>query len=254
MIQSALLRDDTGAIRHGFFTRQGGVSEGLYASLNCGLGSADDAGNVRENRSRVASRLGGDPAWLITAHQVHSPRAVIAEAPWPGSPPQADAIVTRTPGLIVGVLSADCAPILLADAEAKVIAAVHAGWRGALGGVIEAAVEAMERLGAARERIAAEVGPAISSAAYEIGDAFETAFMQSDSANARFFSQAPATERRHFDLPGYCMHALMKAGIGSHGSLGRCTYADESLFFSYRRVLHRGEADYGRQISAILIE
>ncbi len=160
MIESGLLSDETGAIHHGFFTREGGVSEGIYASLNCGLGSGDMPENVQENRARVARRLGADPANLITVRQVHSPRALIAEQPWPVSaPPEADAIVTRTPGLLVGALAADCAPVLLADHEAKVVAAAHAGWRGALGGVLEATVDAMESLGARRERISRRCRP-----------------------------------------------------------------------------------------------
>ena len=166
MIESGLLSDETRTIHHGFFTREGGVSEGIYASLNCGLGSGDMPENVRENRARVARRLGADPVNLVTVRQVHSPRALIAEEPWPiMAPPEADAIVTRTPGLVVGALAADCAPVLFADPEAQVVAAAHAGWRGALGGVIEATVDAMESLGARRERIRAAVGPAISQQA-----------------------------------------------------------------------------------------
>jgi YfiH family protein len=253
MIESKLLADGEGGVRHGFFTREGGVSEGIYASLNCGLGSADTRDAVQENRGRVARRLGGDPAQLISAHQVHSPLAVIADAPWPGAAPQADAIVTRTPGLAIGVLTADCAPVLFADREARVVAAAHAGWRGALSGVLEAALAAMESIGARRERIRAAVGPCISQPAYEVGREFRAAFLDAGAGNAAFFKDGADEAHFHFDLPGYCIKRLEEAGVTECESLGHCTYANESLFFSFRRSSHRNEADYGRQISAMLI-
>ncbi len=253
MIESERLRDETGSIRHGFFTREGGVSEGLYASLNCGLGSADAREAVTENRGRVARRLGSTPGRLLTVHQVHSPVALIVEEPWPSAPPKADAMVTRTPGLAIGALSADCAPLLLADREAKVVAAAHAGWRGAIGGVIEATLDAMETIGARRDRIAAVIGPSISQGAYEVGREFRASFEDEDPANAAFFSNGADEAHFQFDLPGYCLKRLRRAGVQACESLGLCTYASESKFFSYRRSVHAGEPDYGRQISAILV-
>lgn len=254
MIESELLRDPTGGIRHGFFTREGGVSQGIYASLNCGLGSADAREAVQENRARVVGRLGAAEGRLLTVHQVHSPIAVIAEEPWPiGQQPHADAIVTRTSGLAVGALSADCAPVLLADRQAQVVAAAHAGWRGAIGGVIEATLEAMERLGAQRGRISAVVGPTIGPDAYEVGRAFRATFEEKDSANAAYFKTGTDEAHFQFDLPAYCLKRLKHAGVKQCESLNLCTYANESLFFSYRRSLHAHETDYGRQISAIVI-
>jgi len=253
MIESHVLRDEAGGIRHGFFTREGGVSQGIYASLNCGLGSADAKDAVRENRARVAERLGAAAGRLLTVHQVHSPVALIVEEPWPAAPPRADAIVTRTPGLVVGALSADCAPVLLADRQAKVVAAAHAGWRGALGGVIEAAIDAMESLGAERGRISAVVGPAIGQDAYEVGPEFRVTLEDEDPANAAYFKTGADDAHFQFDLPAYCLKRLKRAGVGQCESLGLCTYTNESLFFSYRRSLHAREADYGRQISAILV-
>ncbi len=247
MIESELLK--VPGIRHGFFTRRGGVSSGVYASLNCGLGSRDSAGDVRENRARVMKRLGG--ASLVSAYQVHSDRAVIADAPWDKAP-EADAIVTATPGLAIGVLTADCTPILLADGQAKVVGAAHAGWRGARGGVVAAVIAAMERLGAARERIRAVIGPTISQAAYEVGPEFEAAFLDDAPENQRYFRRL-RDDRPHFDLPAYCRTRLEEAGVGAVEDLRLCTYEDESLFFSFRRATHRLDADYGRQISAILI-
>jgi YfiH family protein len=253
MIESGILGKGAGPIRHGFFTREGGVSEGIYASLNCGLGSADGREPVAENRARVARRLGTEPARLISAHQVHSPRVLVADGPWPGPAPQADAIVTRTPGLAVGVLTADCAPVLFADHEAGIVGAAHAGWRGALSGVIEATLDAMENLGARRERIHAAVGPCISQAAYEVGREFRDGFLQAGAANAAFFKSGADQDHFQFDLPGYCLKRLQEAGLAGCESLGLCTYENESLFFSYRRSSHRSEGDYGRQISAMLI-
>lgn len=253
MIESELLRDQTGGIRHGFFTREGGVSQGIYASLNCGLGSMDAREAVLENRARIAGRLGAAEGRLLTVHQVHSPIAVIAEEPWPSAAPKADAIVTRTPGLAVGALSADCAPVLLADRQARVVAAAHAGWRGAIGGVIEATLETMERLGAQRGRISAVIGPTIGQDAYEVGREFRTTFEEEDSANAAYFKTGADEAHFQFDLPAYCLKRLKRAGVKQCESLNLCTYANESLFFSYRRSSHAREPDYGRQISAIVI-
>ena len=254
MIESALLRDEAGGIRHGFFTREGGVSQGIYASLNCGLGSADSREAVAENRARVARQLGAVAAnRLLTVHQVHSPVALIVEQPWPSAPPKADAIVTRTPGLAIGALSADCAPLLFADREAKVVAAAHAGWRGAIGGVIEATLDAMEEIGANRGRISVAVGPTISQEAYEVGSEFRASFEDEDPANSAYFSKGVDEAHFQFDLPAYCLKRLKLAGVKKCESIGVCTYKNESLCFSYRRSLHAGEPDYGRQISAILV-
>ena len=241
-------------IRHGFFTRQGGVSGGIYTSLNCGPGSRDDKDNVKENRARVAESLGLAPDLLLSVFQQHSSRAVIVEGPWDqGRAPEADAIVTAAPGLAIGVLTADCAPVLFCDGEARVIAAAHAGWRGALSGIIEATVEAMEQLGASCERTVAAIGPAISPKAYEVGADFRDRFIGEDAASADFFMTDESTEEPHFDLTGYVAERLARAGIATLADLGLCTYCDETRLFSYRRSQHHGEDDYGRQISAILL-
>jgi YfiH family protein len=241
-------------VRHGFFTRQGGVSTGIYASLNCGPGSRDDPANVAENRARVAESLGAEPSRLLTVHQKHSAEAVIAEKPWKdGKAPEADAIVTAKPGLAIGVLTADCAPVLLCDGEAGVIGAAHAGWRGALGGIVEAAVEAMTRLGAKPERITAAIGPAISQGAYEVGQDFMQTFVSQAPDSAAFFATDESTGEPHFDLTAYVADRLARAGVGTVTDLGFCTYCEETRLFSYRRSQHHGEEDYGRQISAILL-
>src|SRR5215470_16668868 len=237
---------------HGFFTRQGGVSQGGYASLNCGLGSKDDPAAVRENRARVAAALGAHR--LITAHQVHGATAIVAREAWRHEDrPRADAIVTATPGLAVAVLTADCAPVLFADPEARIVAAAHAGWRGALGGVIEATLATMEKLGGRREHIRAAVGPAIGQAAYEVGPEFEAEFLGSDAASGQFFSRQGPHRRHHFDLASYCAQRLLRAGVGIVRTLAPCTYAHPDDFFSYRRSRAQNEADYGRQISAIVL-
>ncbi len=239
-------------VAHGFFTRHGGVSLGDYASLNCGLGSKDDPVAVHENRARVAAFLTARD--VVTAHQVHSPTAVVAEHAWSQDQrPRADAIVTATRGLGVGVLTADCAPVLFADPEAGVVAAAHAGWRGALSGVIESALEAMEKLGARRRRIRAAVGPCIGQAAYEVGPEFEQEFLRQGMANARFFSRQSPQLRPHFSLAAYAEHRLLQAGIGDVASLAPCTYANADDFFSYRRSRAQKVPDYGRQISAIVL-
>jgi len=240
-------------VAHGFFLRTGGVSEGIYASLNCGRGSADGKDRVEENRARVAARLGAEPGRLTGPKQAHTAKALIVTTPWkPGEAPEADAVVTNVRGLAVCVLTADCAPILLADPEAGVIAAAHAGWKGAKGGVIESAIEAMESLGARLDRISAAIGPAISQAAYEVSPEFKAAFLADGETNERHFTQ-PGGGKPHFNLPGYVRERLRSKGAGSIQDIGACTYENESILFSYRRSVHRFEADYGRQISAILL-
>ena len=238
-------------ISHGFFTREGGVSTGLYASLNCGVGSRDERAHVMENRARVTEALGVAADRLATPYQVHGTDAVIVETAWaPGEGPRADAVVTNRPGVAVGIGTADCGPILMADATAGVVGAAHAGWRGALAGVAESAIEAMVVLGARRERIVAVLGPSISQANYEVGPELVGQFTDTDPTNARFF--VPSERPRHslFDLPGYTIARLKAAGVTA-ANMNLCTYADETRFYSYRRTTHRGEADYGRLISAI---
>ena len=244
-----------GGIRHAFFTRAGGVSGGVYASLNSGIGSNDVPGNVIENRSRMAATLGVAPAHLLTAYQVHSPTVVVAERPWSQAQrPRADAIVTTVPGLAIGVSTADCGPVLIADARARVIGAAHAGWRGAVAGVLEAAIAAMERLGADRSRMVATLGPTISQANYEVGPELVAQFVADDAANERFFTNAERAGHARFELPGYIVARLHKASVGTVESIGRCTYAEPDQFYSYRRCTHRGEPDYGRHINAIVLE
>jgi YfiH family protein len=251
-IEATALRHLPG-IAHGFFTRRGGVSEGVYGSLNCGQGSADTPAKVNENRGRIARSLGAEPSLLVSSWQVHGASTAVVEAPWKGDRPQADALVTTTRGLTLGVLTADCAPILLADAEAGVIGAAHAGWRGALGGVIESVVDAMEQLGGRRERIAAAVGPAIGPDSYEVGPEFKREVLVGAPENGRFFHHV-ASGRAHFDLAGFCLSRLSSAGVGTIEHASPDTYADESRFFSFRRTTHRQEPDYGRQISAIVLK
>jgi len=254
MILSASGLASLDGVRHGFFTRQGGVSSGVYASLNCGPGSRDDAANVTENRARVAEILGAEPGGLITVFQEHSAVAVIADKPWKaGKIPEADAIVTAKPGLAIGVLTADCAPVLFCDGAARVIGAAHAGWRGALSGIVEATVEAMRKLGARPERITAVIGPTISQKAYEVGSDFVERFLADEPESAAFFITDEGSGEPHFDLPAYVGERLARAGVGSIADLGFCTYCEETRLFSYRRSQHHGEEDYGRQISAILL-
>ncbi|WP_306117666.1 MULTISPECIES: peptidoglycan editing factor PgeF [unclassified Roseitalea] len=248
---TAALGADRG-VRHGFFTRQGGVSRGLYNALNAGLGSGDDPAAVHENRRRIALALGTD-APPTTCHQVHSADAVAIDAPLPlKARPKADALVTATPGLAIGILTADCAPVLFADARARVIGAAHAGWQGALAGVLENTVAAMEGLGAARTAIRAVIGPTIGQASYEVGPEFHDRFVAADPDNARWFAAGDAAGHHRFDLPGYCRMRLERAGIAARWT-GQCTYGDPARFFSYRRATHRGESDYGRQMSAIVL-
>lgn len=241
-------------IRHAFFTRSGGVSTGLYASLNGGVGSQDDAGKVVENRARMAAALGVEPRRLLTAYQSHSPNVVVAEAPWTtGDRPQADAIVTRMRALAIGVTTADCGPVLLADPRTGVIGAAHAGWRGALTGVVEATVAAMERLGAARGQIRAAIGPMIRQTNYEVGPDLVARFRAEDPAASRFFAPAKREAHAMFDLAGYIAARLKRAGITAVEDTGLCTYADPRRFFSYRRTTHHAEADYGRHVNAIAL-
>jgi purine-nucleoside/S-methyl-5'-thioadenosine phosphorylase / adenosine deaminase len=241
-------------IRHGFFTRVGGVSEGIYAGLNCGPGSSDAPANVAENRVRVVRHLGGNHSDVVTLYQIHSGDALVVDAPVAADArPKADAVVTNTPGLVVGVLTADCAPVLFADPEAKVVGAAHAGWRGAVSGVLEAAIAAMEGIGARRNRIVAAIGPAINQVSYEVGPDFEEALLKSCPSNGMFLARKSPHERAHFDLPGFAEMRLRAAGIGKIEQQSACTYANDSLFFSFRRSQHRSEPDYGRQISAIVV-
>jgi hypothetical protein len=254
MLQSAALARIAG-IRHGFFTRAGGVSEGVYASLNGGPGSDDAPERVAANRARMAAALGVPPDRLLTAYQVHSPDVVTIERPWePQERPRADAIVTGVPGLAVGVTTADCGPVLLADAGAGVIGAAHAGWRGAAAGVLEATIAAMEKRGADRSRIVAALGPMIRQDNYEVGPEFIARFRADDPANERFFRSSVTDGHARFDLAGYIAARLAAAGIREIEDLGNCTYADEARFFSYRRSTHRRESDYGRHINAIALE
>jgi len=253
MIESKSLSKLPG-VRHGFFTRDGGVSSGVYATLNGGTGSKDAPDKIAENRARMAAALGVAPSHFITAHQIHSPDVVVAEAPWTAEArPRADAIVTRTPKLAIGVSTADCGPLLFADSAAGVVGAAHAGWRGALTGVIEATVAAMEKLGAKRARIAAALGPTIRQPNYEVGAEFVARFTAADPANARFFAPAARDGHALFDLTGYIAERVHRAGIDDFEDLGLCTYAEPERFFSYRRMTKTGEADYGRHINAIAL-
>lgn len=243
-------------VRHGFFTREGGLSQGLYASLNGGLGSADDPRSVTENRGRMAGELGVAPESLLSLYQIHSADVVTATAPWPAAPelrPRADAMVTATPGLGLAIATADCGPVLFADAHNRVVGAAHAGWKGAFSGVLEATLAAMEALGAERARVTAVLGPTISQSAYEVGPEFIGNFTAGDADNARFFRPSAREGHAMFDLPAYIGARLARAGVGAFHDLALCTYGDEARFFSYRRATHRGEADYGRLISAIAL-
>jgi len=244
--------DALAGLPRGFLGRRGGVSTGVLAGLNVGYGSKDDKEAIDENRRRaIAALLPG--AELATVHQIHSPRVVVAERAWPiDARPHADAMVSVTPGLLLGILTADCAPILLADTEAGVIGAAHAGWRGALAGVADATVDAMERLGAERGRIAAAIGPCIAQASYEVDQGFRSNFLANDAANDRFFADGPSG-KPHFDLEAFVVHRLVSAGVGRVEALHLDTYADADRFYSYRRATHRGEADYGRQVSLIAL-
>jgi polyphenol oxidase len=242
-------------VRHAFFTRAGGVSGSIYASNNCGFGSRDDPAAVAENRARCARKLEVDADHLLTLAQVHSTEVVTVERPWAnGAAPQADAMVSRSSGLALGILTADCAPVLLADTTARVIGAAHAGWRGALGGIIAATVAAMCELGAEPGRIAAAIGPAIGRQSYEVGAEFPRPFLAQDAVNAEFFFPAAAPDKQLFDLKGYVAAQLMAAGVHDLVVMPNDTCADSLRFFSYRRACQRGEDDYGRLLSAITLE
>lgn len=244
-----ILTSDALAPRHGFFTRKGGASSGIFAGLNCGAGSSDLAEIVAINRARVAEAMGVELDHLVTVNQVHSPDAVTVSGPL-HILPRADAMVSATPGVALGILTADCQPVLFADAKAGVIGAAHAGWRGALEGVLEATIDAMEALGAQRQNISAVIGPCISQAAYEVGPEFLDAFRDDDPQNLRFFANGTG-DKMLFDLPSFGLHRLRQAGVGHAEWIGHCTYRDSERFFSYRRTTHAGEVDYGRLISVI---
>lgn len=240
-------------VRHAFFTREGGVSEGFYASLNGGQGSQDRHDRVAENRARMAAALDVAPERLINAYQIHSPDVIVAEEPWTRETrPRVDAIVTRVPGLAIGVSTADCGPVLFADAAARVVGAAHAGWKGALTGVIESTIAAMEKLGATRATITAALGPMIRQPSYEVGPEFVARFFAADPHNERFFMPSARESHALFDLAGYIAARLDRAGIDRVEDLGLCTYAD-ARFYSYRRSVHRAEGDYGRHINAIAL-
>ncbi|WP_349629408.1 peptidoglycan editing factor PgeF [Chelatococcus sp. YT9] len=241
-------------ITHAFFTREGGVSEGLYASLNGGVGSSDDVVRVGENRRRMAAYLGVATSHLLGLYQIHSPDVITVEAPWPdGQRPRADAMVTATRGIALGVSSADCGPLLFADPEAGVIGAAHSGWKGAFTGVAEATLAAMEKLGARRDATTAVLGPTISQAAYEVGPEFRERFLKQDAGNGAYFTPSARDGHAMFDLPAYIVARLTRAGVGRVFDTGLCTYGDEQRFYSYRRATHRGEGDYGRLIAAIAL-
>lgn len=251
MIPSTLeiITSDALACRHGFFTRKGGASSGIFAGLNCGTGSTDQTEIVAINRARVAEAMGVRPEALATMHQIHSAKAVAVTGPLTIRP-EADALVTATPGVLLAVLTADCQPVLFHDPQAGVVGAAHAGWRGAVDGVLEATLDAMETLGAERSRISAVIGPTISQAAYEVGPEFFDRFRDEDADSTRFFANGQG-DRMLFDLPGYGLHRLRAAGVGHAEWTGHCTYRDPARFYSFRRTTHAGEADYGRLISTI---
>ncbi|WP_425085141.1 peptidoglycan editing factor PgeF [Ruegeria profundi] len=250
MTLEILTSDILAPVKHGFFSRRGGASSGVFAGLNCGYGSSDQTEIVALNRRRVADAMDVTPEALVGIHQVHSPDVLTVDAPLTGDKPKADALVTATPGLALTILTADCQPVLFCDPDANVIGAAHAGWRGALDGVLEATLDAMEALGATRENTRAVIGPSISQAAYEVGPEFLDAFMADSSENSRFFANG-TEDRMQFDLPAFGLHKLRQAGVGQAEWTRHCTYSDPDRFYSYRRTTHAKEADYGRLISAI---
>lgn len=249
MTLEILTADSLSPLRHGFFTRKGGASSGIFKGLNCGTGSSDQAGAVAVNRARVAEAMQVPNERLITVHQVHSSDVLTVDGPVM-APTNADAMVTATAGVALAILTADCQPVLFGDTQAGVIGAAHAGWRGALDGVLEATVEAMVKLGASRENISAVVGPSISQAAYEVGPEFFDNFLRAAKDNARFFKDGDG-DRKMFDLPAYGLHRLQCAGVGHAEWTRHCTYSDAGRFYSYRRTSHAKEADYGRLVSVI---
>ena len=245
---------DVRSIRHGFFQRGGGVSQDIYASLNCGRGSADAADAVAENRRLVAEYFGQDSGDFLTLYQIHSPKVTYVTDAWAADDaPQADAMVTKTPGLVLGILTADCAPVLFSDKTGTIIGAAHAGWRGAFGGVLEATVKEMVRQGAEENRISAAIGPCISQAAYEVGEDFRSTFLDVESGNAAFFIEGGREGHWQFDLVSYVAKRLRTLGVALETDTASCTYQNEARYFSYRRSTHRDEPDYGRQVSAIMI-
>lgn len=251
MTLEVITADAMARMRHGFFTRRGGASSGLFASLNCGFGSTDRKETVAANRKRVADALGLSPKRLATVHQVHSAKALATDTPFHVRP-KADAMATATPGLGLAILTADCQPVLFADKAAHVIGAAHAGWRGALDGILEATVNAMEGLGARPAEISAVIGPSISQRAYEVGPEFLERFVDDDPGNTRFFANGRG-DRYQFDLVGYSLQRLRNAGIGEVQWTGHCTYSESDRFFSYRRSRHRNEPEYGRLMSVICL-
>ena len=250
-VESNALRALPG-IRHAFFTREGGVSEGIYAGLNGGTGSRDDQDRVAENRARMAASLGVPAGHLLTAWQIHSPDCVVVDTPW-DERPKADAVATATPGIAAAVSIADCGPVLFADPEARVVGAAHAGWKGAVGGVLDSTLARMEELGARRERIVAAIGPLIRQPSYEVGPDFIEKLTALDAANERFLIASERAHHARFDLPGYIAARLAGLGVGTIDDLGLDTYSDEARFYSYRRATHRNEPDYGRLVAAITL-
>ena len=254
IVESTLLSAIPG-MRHAFFTREGGVSNGIYAGLNGGLGSDDAPDAIRENRRRMADALDVPVANLLSVHQVHSPDVVVANEPWDtGRRPKVDAIVTKRPGLALGVTTADCGPVLMIDPKARVIGAAHAGWKGAFTGVLESTLDAMEKQGAQRTDVIAALGPMIRQRNYEVGFEFMQRFAEADEANLRFFASASRDGHAMFDLAGYIRARLEAAGVLMIDDVDLCTYADEDRFYSFRRSTHRREADYGRHVHAIVLE
>lgn len=253
MLTSPLLSAVPG-LRHAFFSREGGVSTGIYEGLNAGIGSYDDPAHVTENRRRMAEQMGVAPTHFLTAHQIHSPDVVVATTPWEASArPHADAIVTQTEGLSIGATAADCGPVLFVDPNARVIGAAHAGWKGALTGVVESTIAAMEKLGAGRGRMIAAIGPLIRQPSYEVGGEFVERFIDADAEHGRFFIPSVRNGHSMFDLGGFIRMRLENAGILLIDDTGIDTYADER-FYSYRRSVHRKEPDYGRHVHAIALE
>ena len=251
MVQSTLL---AGNIRHGFFTRDGGVSAGIYAGLNCGIGSADDQELVAENRRRATAAVGTTPDDLVTPYQTHSTDVAIITEKTPGQRPDADALVTQMPGIALGIVTADCVPILFHDPASGTIAAVHAGWKGTLGGIINNTIDTMVALGAQAPSIRAAIGPCIAQASYEIGPEVHDAFTRIDASDGQFFTPSDREGHFQFDLGGVVAKRLAQAGLDKIDRLPHDTYAEEALFYSYRRATHRGESEYGRQLSAIVLE
>lgn len=252
MTLEIITADALAPFHHGFFTRRGGASSGVFSGLNCGSGSSDQSEIVAINRSRVAKAMGVAIAELASVYQVHSADVVtVSETPMPDARPKADALVTATPGVALSILTADCQPVLFADPQAQVIGAAHAGWKGAQTGVLEATIDAMIALGAKRENITAVIGPSISQTAYEVGPEFLDSFLAEDPDNARFFAGGQG-DKAQFDLPSYGLHKLRSAGVSAEWTR-HCTYSDPDRFYSYRRTTHAGEADYGRLISSIRI-